>query len=168
MRAFGLTEYGGPEVMREVWLRREPLGAGQVRLRVTAAAVSPTDSVLRSGSRAVEDSPPGAVAVPGMEAAGEVMEVGEGVTAVAVGDRVIAIVVPAGEHGAYRTDLVLPEESVVRAPSASSDAEAATLPMNGLTAWLALETLALEPSATLAVTGAAGIFGGYQESSEGM
>jgi NADPH2:quinone reductase len=50
---------------------------------------------------------------------------------------------------------------VVRAPKNATDVEASTLPMNGLTARLALDLLALEPGQVLAVTGAAGAFGGY-------
>jgi NADPH:quinone reductase-like Zn-dependent oxidoreductase len=56
---------------------------------------------------------------------------------------------------------VLPGDSVVRAPKGASDVEASTLPMNGLTARLALDTLALRPGQVVAVTGAAGAFGGY-------
>jgi len=56
---------------------------------------------------------------------------------------------------------VLPAESVVRVPAGASDAEAATLPMNGLTTRQALDLLDLTPGQTLAVTGAAGAVGGY-------
>jgi NADPH2:quinone reductase len=100
--------------------------------------------------------------VPGMDAAGIVDEVGQGVTTgIAVGDRAMAIVLPKGTHGAYRESLVLPAESVTRAPQGSSHAEASTLPMNGLTARLSLDLLALQPGQTIAVTGAAGCYGGY-------
>jgi NADPH:quinone reductase len=50
---------------------------------------------------------------------------------------------------------------VVRVPAGSTDAEASTLPMNGLTARLALDLMGLQPGQVLAVTGAAGAFGGY-------
>jgi len=56
---------------------------------------------------------------------------------------------------------VLAADSVARAPAGSSHAEASTLPMNGLTARLSLDQLALKPGQTLAVTGAAGCYGGY-------
>jgi len=78
-----------------------------------------------------------------------------------VGDRVMGIVVPGGEHGAYREDLVLPTGSVVPAPAGASDAEASTLPMNALTARMGLDRLGLAPGQVLAVTGAAGAAGGY-------
>ncbi|MBO0838184.1 MAG: zinc-binding dehydrogenase, partial [Actinobacteria bacterium] len=76
-------------------------------------------------------------------------------------DHVMAIVTPEGAHGAYAELLVVPAESVTRVPAGASDAEAATLPMNGLTTVQALDLLELKPGQTLAVTGAAGAVGGY-------
>ena len=162
MTAIGVTTYGGPDALHEIDVPAERLGASDVRIRVTAAAVNPTDTGVRSGMRDDKPvaQPPGAV--PGMDAAGEVVEMGaDAGTGVAVGDRVMAIVVPSGAHGAYRSDLVVPARSVTRVPSGASDAEAATLPMNGLTARFALDSLQLQAGQVLAVTGAAGAFGGY-------
>jgi NADPH:quinone reductase-like Zn-dependent oxidoreductase len=96
-----------------------------------------------------------------MDAAGIIDEVGEGVDHVAVGDRAMAIVLPKGSHGAYRESLVVPADSVTKAPAGSSHPQASTLPMNGLTARLSLDLLGLAPGQTLAVTGAAGCYGGY-------
>jgi NADPH:quinone reductase len=69
--------------------------------------------------------------------------------------------VPSGEHGGYRADLVVSARSVAKIPAGLSDVQAATIPMNGLTAQLALDTLALPAGAPIAVTGAAGTVGGY-------
>ena len=103
MRAVGLFEHGGPEVLQVVELPSVDAGPGQVRIRNYAAAVNPTDIVGRNGMRAEiqkKDPPP---YVPGMDAAGIVDQIGEGVdTGVAVGDRVMAMVVPKASHGAYR------------------------------------------------------------------
>jgi NADPH:quinone reductase-like Zn-dependent oxidoreductase len=97
-----------------------------------------------------------------MDAAGVLDEIGEGAqTDLHVGDHVMAIVVPEGSHGAYSEQIVVPVESVARVPAGASDVEACTLPMNGLTALRALDVLDLKPGQTLAVTGAAGAFGGY-------
>jgi NADPH:quinone reductase-like Zn-dependent oxidoreductase len=162
MRAVGVTEFGGPEALHLVDVPEEHAGPGQVRLRVTAAAVNPTDTHLVLGDYAGRDPVKQPPWVPGMDAAGVVDEIGDGAdTDLAVGDRAMAVVVPGGAHGAYRESLVLPAGSVVRAPTNASDAEAATLPMNGLTARLALDALALRPGQVIAVTGAAGGFGGY-------
>jgi NADPH:quinone reductase-like Zn-dependent oxidoreductase len=97
-----------------------------------------------------------------MDAAGVLDEIGEGVdTDLAIGDAVMAIVVPTGAHGAYTESLVVPAASVARAPAGASHAEASTLPMNALTARMSLDQLDLRPGQTLAVTGAAGCYGGY-------
>jgi NADPH2:quinone reductase len=161
MRAVGVMQFGGPDALRLVDVPAEPLGPGQVRLRVEAAAVNPTDTHARSGAYAGRDpikTPPW---VPGMDVAGVVAEVGDGVEHVAVGDLAMGIVVPFGPHGGYRENKVLSGDSVVRAPKGATAVEACTLPMNGLTARLALDHMALRPGQVLAVTGAAGAFGGY-------
>jgi NADPH:quinone reductase len=162
MRAIGVVEFGGPEMLEVVDLPDREAGPGEMRIRVRAAAVNPTDTGLRSGARAAtmkDISPP---YVPGMDAAGVLEQIGEGVvTDLRVGDDVMAIVVPSGSHGAYSERIVVPAESVARTPAASTYAEAASLPMNALTTRLALDVLALEPGQTLAVTGAAGAVGGY-------
>src|SRR6185437_64298 len=88
-------------------------------------------------------------------------EIGLGVTGLKVGDAVLAIVVPKGSHGAYREQIVLDARSVVLAPKGKSHAEAASLPMNGLTARQTLDKLGLKPGQVIAVTGAAGAYGGY-------
>lgn len=161
MRVTGVDEYGGPEVLREFDVPDPHAGPGEVRIAVRAAAVSPTDTLLRSGARAemLKDVP--TPHVPGMDAAGVVDEVGAGVDRLAVGDDVMAILLPRGAHGGYAEYVVVPAESVVPTPSNASHAEASTIPMNGLTAQLALDLLDLPAGATLAVTGAAGAFGGY-------
>ena len=162
MRAVGITRFGGPEVLHVVELPDPEAGPGEVRIRVRAAAVNPTDTQLRSGARAerLKDVPP--PHVPGMDVAGVLEQIGDGVvTDLQVGDRVMAIVLPLGSRGGYAERVVVPAESVVRAPRGTTDVEAATLPMNGLTARLALDQLALGPGQTLAVTGAAGAVGGY-------
>ena len=82
-------------------------------------------------------------------------------TGVAIGDSVMAMVVPKGSHGAYREQIVLDARAVVPAPAGTSHVEACTLPMNGLTARRSLDLLGLSPGETLAVTGAAGAYGGY-------
>ena len=161
MRAAGVTEFGGPEALHLVDVPDEPMGPGEMRLRVTAAAVNPTDTHARAGAYADRDPVKQPPWVPGMDVAGVVVEVGEGVEHLAVGDAVMGIVVPTGAHGGYREDLVLPGGSVVPAPTGTTAVAASTLPMNGLTARFALDLMALQPGQVVAVTGAAGAFGGY-------
>src|SRR4051795_6490956 len=162
MRAVGVTEFGGPEALQLLDVPAEPLGPGQVRLRVTAATINPTDTYSRNGTYAQRDPVKEFPYVPGMDVAGELAEVADDVDLdIAVGEHVMGIVVPTGAHGGYREDIVLPARSIARVPAGASDAAASTLPMNGLTARLALDLMALQPGQVLAVTGAAGAFGGY-------
>jgi NADPH:quinone reductase-like Zn-dependent oxidoreductase len=163
MKVVGVIEYGGPEALQVCDLANPEAGPGQVRIRVHAVAVSPTDTYVRNGDRAEAQKASGPPPyVPGMDAAGVLAEIGEGVqTDLRIGDHVMAIVVPDGSHGAYCEQIVVPVESVARVPAGATDVEASTLPMNGLTAQLALDVLDLDAGQTLAVTGAAGAFGGY-------
>ncbi len=163
MRAVGVFEFGGSEVLRVINLPDPEPGAGEVVVRVHAATVNPTDIMTRNGARAEllradGDGP----YLMGMEAAGEVAAIGESAdTDLRRGDRVMAIVVPKGAYGAYAELVAVPAESVVRSPAGVTDAEAATLPMNGLTARMALDTLHLKRGSVVAITGAAGTLGGY-------
>jgi NADPH:quinone reductase len=162
MRVIGLFEFGGPAVLQVVDLPETHAAAGQVRIRVHASTVNPTDTYLRKGARAdaLRKVPP--PYVPGMDVAGVIDEIGAGTTTgLAVGDAVMAMVVNHGSHGGYRESIVLPADCVVHVPAGATLVEAATLPMNGLTARQSLDQLALRPGQTLAVTGAAGCYGGY-------
>src|SRR5262249_16430634 len=84
----------------------------------------------------------------------------EAETDLAIGDHVMGIKLPWEGFGAYAEQVVAPAQSVVRVPAGTDDVGASTLPLNGLTARLILDTLALEPGTTIAVTGAAGAVGG--------
>jgi len=162
MRAVGFVEFGGPEVLQLLDLPEAQPGAGQVRVRVHAATVNPTDTMLRNGSRAqaLRAIPP--PHVPGMDVAGVIDAIGPGTTTdLAVGDAVMAMVDNQGSHGGYRESIVLSADAVAPIPEGVSLVEAATLPMNGLTARQTLDQLALQAGQTLAVTGAAGCYGGY-------
>ena len=161
MKVVGVGEFGGPHVLQEFDVAIPEHDADGVLVRVHAAAVNPTDTLTRSGARRqVYDglTPP---FVPGMDVAGIVESVGANVRHVRPGDAVVAIVVPHGSHGGYSQYVALPGDSVAKAPSSVPLIEAATIPMNGLTARRCLDLLDLTPGATLAVTGAAGAFGGY-------
>ena len=162
MRGVGVIEFGGPEVLQVVDLPEVHAGPGEVRMRVYAAAVNPTDTYVRNGDRAESQRKGPPPYIPGMDAAGVIDEIGAGTTTdLVVGDAVMAMVIPRGSHGAYRESVVLAADAVARAPDGSTHAEVATLPMNGLTARLSLDQLALQTGQTLAVTGAAGCYGGY-------
>lgn len=163
MRAVGVLEFGGPEKLQVVDLPTPEPGPGQVRIKVHAVAVNPTDTLFREGAmagRAKIQKPP---FIPGMDAAGVIDSIGpENDDRLKVGDRVVAMVLPSSEFGgAYAEQIVLPATSVVHAPKSADFAAASTLIMNVMTARLALDALALTPGSTLAVTGAAGAYGAY-------
>ncbi|MEZ0364853.1 zinc-binding alcohol dehydrogenase family protein [Mycobacterium sp. pUA109] len=161
MKAVGVIDFGGPDALEVVDLPGPPdAEKGWVRIRVRAAAVNPADVAMRS--QRGPKQPPSPPYILGMDAAGVIEQIGEGTdTELQVGDEVMAIVVPQGSFGAYSEQIVVPAESVAPIPAGTTFAEAATLPMNGLTARLALDELGLRPGDTLAVTGGAGALGGY-------
>jgi NADPH:quinone reductase-like Zn-dependent oxidoreductase len=158
MRAVAVIEPGGPEVLRVVDRPVREAGPGEVRIAVKAAAVNPTDVGLREGGVEGLDPP----WVPGMDAAGTVESLGEGVGRLGVGDAVMAAVSPRRpEGGAQAESIVVPAASVVPIPDGASLQQAATLPMNGLTALLGLELIGLTAGQTLAVSGGAGLLASY-------
>ncbi len=161
MRAVTFSRFGGPEVLEVSDLPEREPGPDQVRIRVAAATVNPTDIGFRSGRQAAQLEGVEPPYIPGMELAGVVDAVGPG-SDWRAGDRVMAIVIPRRpEGGAMAESVVVPAASVARVPEGASLEQAATLPMNGLTVRRALDLLALKPGDTLAVTGAAGAVGGY-------
>jgi NADPH2:quinone reductase len=163
MKAIGLTEFGGPEVLKIVDLPDPHPGQREVRIRVHAVAVNPTDLTFRAGGRAAQlaDRPP--PYVPGMDVAGIIDELGHPTEGrLSIGAAVIAYVLPFGPHGGtYAERVVVDEASVVPAPRGATLPEASTLLLNATTARLSLDALALPTRATVAVIGSAGAVGGY-------
>src|SRR3954447_14820146 len=101
MRAIVIDRFGGPEELHEAQLPEPMPEPGQVRIRVAAVGVNPADGKRRSGAMASPDTT--FPLVLGIEAAGVVDALGEGVTGVAVGDRVVGFT----EGGAYAEQAIL-------------------------------------------------------------
>ncbi len=159
MRAVVIPQPGDPDVLQVAERSAREPADGEVRIAVKAAAVNPTDIGLRARGGGPDLDPPW---VPGMDAAGVVESVGPGVDRLHVGDEVMAAVSPRRpEGGAQQELLVVPAASVVPIPDGASLIQAATLPMNGLTAMRGLEMLGLGAGETLAVAGGAGLLGSY-------
>ena len=157
MRAVVITKPGGPEVLAVADLPAREPGEGEVRIAVKAAAVNPTDIGLRE--RGGAGDPPW---VPGMDAAGVIESVGPGVDRLKVGEEVMAVASPRRPEGGGQQELlVVPAASVVAIPDGATLVEAATLPMNGLTATRGLDMLGLQAGDTLAVAGGAGLLASY-------
>jgi NADPH2:quinone reductase len=108
-----------------------PLGEGHVRVAVGAAGVNFVDGLFVQGRYQIKPPLP---FVPGGEVAGRVVEVGDGVTEVAVGDRVIANV----GLGGFASEVVAHHTRVHPVPDALSDGQAATFVQSYMTAWYAL------------------------------
>jgi NADPH2:quinone reductase len=132
MRAIVIREPGGPEVLE---LREVPTpepSRGEVRVRVRATAVNRADLLQRIGKY---PAPPGAPAdIPGLEIAGEVDALGDGVTDLARGDRVFGLV--AG--GGYAEHVVVHARTLARIPEPMPFADAAAIPEAFVTAWDAM------------------------------
>lgn len=163
MRAIGVTKFGGPEQLEVVEVPEPVPGDGEIRIRVHAAAVSPTDALLRSGAQAATLEARGVFPpyIPGMDLAGTVDKLGPNYQGpLEPGDPVVALVLPF-PAGAYAEKIVVPKESVVPAPRGIGLAAASTVLMNAATARLALDMMGLAPGQLLAVSGAAGAVGGY-------
>ncbi len=128
MRAVEITEHGKPEVLK-VGERPVPKPqAGEVLVRVAAAGVNRPDVLQRMGHYPV---PPGASDIPGLEIAGEVTAVGEGVGTWDVGDVVCALV----QGGGYAEYCTAPAPQCLPIPKGLSPVEAASLPETFFTVW---------------------------------
>ena len=150
------TRKGGYDVIKVADRTVRAPSAGEVRISVKAAAVNPTDILLRDPAPGVETWP----IVPGVDAAGIIESVGADVSRLRVGQKVMAAVMARRpEGGAQAQTIVVSAASVVPIPANATLAEACTLPMNGLTALLALKIAALEKGQVFAVTGGGRITG---------
>jgi NADPH:quinone reductase len=163
MKAVVIHRFGGPEVLEVAELDAPEPMADQVRIHVQAAAVNPVDVATRAGWLAQSGLAPatGQIGI-GWDLAGVIDAVGPGVEDFRLGDRVIAMRdLLSASVGAQAEYVVLDTEAVAPAPHTVSPVEAATVPLNGLTATQALDLLALDEGQWLLVTGAAGALGGF-------
>jgi NADPH2:quinone reductase len=162
MKAVGLEDFGGPEVLRVLDVPDAGPAPGRAVVKVVAATINPTDILLRSGQQAASMSKLSPPYVPGMEFAGHVLAVGDGSTTLEAGQPVMGIVDPRRPEGGAQSEMLsVPFASLVPLAASTDLAQAATIPMNGLTAVKALEALEFSAGQTLLVTGGAGALGGY-------
>lgn len=149
-RVVRIREPGDASVLELVERATRAPGVGEVRIAVRACGLNRADLLQRRG---VYPAPPGVVAdVPGLEHAGVVEAVGDGVTEWKVGDRVMGIV----GGGAMASHLVVHARELVRIPEGTSFTDAAAIPEVFMTAWDALFVqAALRPGMTVLVHAAA-------------
>ena len=155
MRAYVLTRYGGPGAMEFRDVPEPSPGPGDVRIRVAAAGLNPVDFKLRQGAL----RPISRLRLPivaGCEVAGTVDAVGPGPSRFEVGDRVYARV-DKRRLGAFAELVCVQQELVAVMPASLGFADAAGLPLAGLTALQALrDELAVGPGTRLFISGGAG------------
>jgi synaptic vesicle membrane protein VAT-1 len=150
MRQAVIVRRGGPEVLQEREAPDPSPGRGELRIAVRAAGVNFADVMARLGL--YPDAPP-LPAVVGYEVAGVVDAVGDGVTTFRVGDRVLALT----RFGGYASAVVVSAAQTFATPAQLTDIEAASVPVNYLTASIALYRLAnVGPDDTVLIYGAGG------------
>jgi NADPH2:quinone reductase len=151
MKAIRVREFGGPEVMKLEEVPDFTAGPGQVVVSVKAVGVNPVDTYIRSGAYAVKPPLP---YTPGLDAAGTVEAVGEGVESVEVGERVY---VGGTLRGAYAEQALCDAWQVHRLPDPVSFAQGAGVNVPYATAHRALYHRAQgQPGETVLVHGASG------------
>ena len=151
MRAVRFHEYGPPSVLVVDEAERPDPKAGEVLMRVHVAGVNPVDWKFRAGYLK-EYLPLTLPHTPGLDVAGTVEALGDGVTGFAIGDRVFGRGV-----GTYAEFAVAPATTIARIPEGVSFEQAAPLHVGGETAWVGLfDTAHLEPGQRLLVQGGAG------------
>lgn len=149
-RAIIYTETGSADVLQLTEVDEPQAGAGQVRVRVRAAGVNPVDRKIRSGAYGTPTLPK----TPGIDVAGVVDELGDGVTGVEVGDEVFGFAAGGSYADCARvTDFV-------HKPASMSWEVAASLPVSAETSQRVLDLLDVGAGDTLLIHGAAGSVGG--------
>jgi NADPH:quinone reductase-like Zn-dependent oxidoreductase len=160
MKAVRFHEFGGPEVLRYEDVDRPRPAAAQVLIRVAATSFNPVDAAIRSGFLQ-QVFPVALPHTPGIDVAGTLAEIGEGVAGWSVGEAVVGFL-PMTEDGASAEFVLAPAELLTGAPTSIPLGDAAALPSASLSAWQALfEQADLKAGQRVLVNGAGGGVGGY-------
>jgi NADPH2:quinone reductase len=128
MKHVGMTGPGGPEVLRVVTGPVSHPGKGEVLVKVAAAGINRPEVLQRQGAY---PPPPGVTPILGLELAGEVVALGEGVKTLKIGDKVCALV----SGGAYAEYCPAPEAQCLPIPKKLTLTEAASVPETFFTVW---------------------------------
>lgn len=160
MKAIRFHEYGAASVLRYEDAERPEPGAGEVLVEVAATSFNPVDAGIRAGYLR-QVFPIALPHIPGIDVAGTVAALGEGVTNLVVGDRVIGFLSMVSD-GAAAQFVLAPAEVLAPAPTTIALTQAAALPAAAQTAWQALfEHAGLRAGQRLLINGAGGGVGGY-------
>ncbi|BFM14726.1 NAD(P)H-quinone oxidoreductase [Maricurvus nonylphenolicus] len=153
MKYIDITQPGGPEVLQLQEGPAPEAAKGELLIKVEAAGVNRPDVIQRMG---LYPAPPGASPIPGLEVAGTVAAVGEGVEGWAVGDQVCGL----ANGGGYAEYVTIPTGQCLPIPKGLSMVETAALPETCFTVWTnVFDRAALKKGETLLVHGGAGGIG---------
>jgi NADPH:quinone reductase-like Zn-dependent oxidoreductase len=160
MKAIRFHDYGDSGVLRLEDAEQPVPGPGEARIRVAATSFNPVDGGLRGGY--LQGPFPLALPhVPGIDVAGTVDAIGDGVGNVGVGDAVVAFLSMTAD-GASAEYVVTPADVLAPAPTSIPLPDAAALPIVGLTAYQALfDDAGLQAGQRVLINGAGGAVGGY-------
>ncbi|GIF23087.1 NADPH:quinone reductase-like Zn-dependent oxidoreductase [Actinoplanes tereljensis] len=160
MKAVRFHQYGDPSVLRYEDVEQPVPGAGQALIRVAATSFNGVEGNIRAGFM----QGPIPVTLPhtlGIDVSGTIAALGEGVSGLAIGDRVVGFL-PMTADGAAAEYVVAPADILAPAPTSIPLADAAALPIVALTAWQALfEHAQLTAGQRVLINGAGGAVGGY-------
>ena len=160
MKAIRFHQYGDAEVLRLEDVDLVHPGPGQVRIRVAGTSFNGVDANIRAGNMQ-GPMPLTLPHTPGLDVSGTVDLLGDGVTGLEVGDRVVGFL-PFVVDGASADYVLADAASLAAAPTTIPLADGAALPVVGLTAWQALhEHAALTAGQRILVNGASGAVGRY-------
>jgi NADPH:quinone reductase-like Zn-dependent oxidoreductase len=160
MRAIVYTRYGGPEVLELIELPEPKVAQSSILVQIKAAALNPADIGMQAGAAdSIIDA--WLPVIPGWDVAGIVQAVGPGVTEFQPGDEVIGFVYEGIlRHGTYAERVAAAVHFFARKPSNATWAQAAGLPLAGLTAYQAVARhIKLSRGETLLIHGAGGSVG---------
>lgn len=161
MQALILRRYGGPDVLELGEVPTPSPKAGEVLVRLHFSGVNPIDIGVRAG-RVLPDEPSRFPMVLGWDGVGVVEAVGEGVSELKAGDRVLAISKqPSSGVGLHAAFAALPVEQMVSLPPEVAPEAAAVTPLAAITALNAVEALRLAPGARIHVNNPAGAVGRF-------
>ncbi|MCB0977039.1 MAG: NADPH:quinone oxidoreductase family protein [Acidimicrobiales bacterium] len=150
MRRVVCRQWGEPELLEVVEEDSTPPGPGQVRVAVDAAGVNFVDGLFVAGTYQIKVPPP---FTPGSELAGTVVEIGDGVTDLAAGDRVLSSL----GLGAWADEVTVDTARLIRVPDGIENTVAAAIVQSYCTAWFTLtRRTSVEPGEVVLVLGAAG------------
>jgi NADPH:quinone reductase-like Zn-dependent oxidoreductase len=153
MRAVRFHEHGGADVLQVDEVERPDPGPDEVLLEVAGAGVNPVDTYFREGSY----EPYGLPAIPGVDAAGEVVAVGGSVTDLAPGDVAYATGLSSDRPGGYAEYVAVPTDRVVRLPDGVDPVAAGGAGVVAVTAWRALvDHAGVEPAEDVLIHGGSG------------